>query len=103
VRFTAPQATGTADGAGHSYSVAAGGPQHTHGCLDSVRAQPVVKRAGEAMAVRLRAGAQPGHWCPGSYHGTVSEVIRPVCAAGTACPQYVVLRPLGSFSFRVVR
>jgi hypothetical protein len=88
---------------GRYYTVDATGPAGgSSACGASGERSVTSTRAHARVTVMLSAAGSAHHWCSGTYRGTVEELQRPVCAAGTPCPQYIILlRRLGRFSFRV--
>jgi hypothetical protein len=100
VSFRAPNRADAANGRG--YEVDVSGPSNAAGCVASGSQSVGNVRAHVRVTVMLGATGSPPRWCVGTYHGTVTELQRPVCGPGTPCPQYIVLLgTLGKFSFRV--
>jgi hypothetical protein len=101
--FTAPRATGLGPGTAtrlqSTLSVTASGPRHASDCVAQISRSPTAARNGEMIHVRLAPGS--GEWCRGTYSGSVNETGTPVCRAGVACPQFIMVTPVGSFSFTV--
>jgi hypothetical protein len=99
ISFLAPQSSGSVNGTHRAYEVDATIPT-TPGshCQASFNA-PV----SEALAgVRAKVFVRPSSsWCLGFYAGRIVETVTPVCAAGQACPQYILLRPVGTFKLQV--
>ena len=108
VRFSIPDATGTTGGADIADSVSVSGPSHK-GCIGEadlpVRAAP----AGTAFKVTLNPAHLNGHWCTGTFTGTLVERRTTICPPGPVrqtivCPLYVVApRVLGRFRFTVAQ
>jgi hypothetical protein len=102
VIFTAPDGSGTVHGLYRYYAITATGPDGGGGCLSQTGRNTGAPRAHARVQVKLRPGAQG--WCVGTFHGRVSELERPVCRDGQACPQFIVLvRTIGEFSFTVAQ
>jgi hypothetical protein len=103
VSFRAPNAAEASNG--RSYQVQAlanhNQPAGSH-CLEGLAQGIGDARAHQRVTVNLDPAGSPAGWCPGGYHGTVTEFQRPVCAPTVPCPQYIVfLGTLGKFRFRV--
>jgi hypothetical protein len=91
---------------GRYYEVDASGPAppagSSSGCTASGGQTVVSARARARVTASLSATDYAHGWCPGTYHGTIDELQRPVCSPGAPCPQHIVLlHALGRFSFRV--
>jgi hypothetical protein len=72
------------------------------GCVAGAGARAPAAAAGARVSVRLTAAGARGRWCPGRWTGRIEELETPVCKAGLACPQFIVLRGVvGRFSFTV--
>ena len=103
VSFRAPHATGTfASVQRHDQvSAAVSSRGRGRGCVASIAVRAPDAAAGARVQVVLEPRGQP--WCTGTFQGTVVELQTPVCRRGRACPQYVIARTIGRFSFTVVR
>ena len=101
LKFVAPAATGAGAKSAISYTIGIKGP--AGGRCAGLRSVPVpFAQKGETVAIALGPSTLGGSWCVGAYHARALELQRPVCAAGTACPQYVrVAGVIGSATFRV--
>ncbi|HEY2202120.1 MAG TPA: hypothetical protein VGH56_09530 [Solirubrobacteraceae bacterium] len=101
LKFVAPAATTPGAKSAISYTIGITGPAGGR-CAGS-RSLPVpFAQKGETVAVALGPSTLGGNWCVGAYRARVLELQRPVCAAGTACPQYVrVVAVIGTATFRV--
>lgn len=76
--------------------------QHGSGCVPSFDASAPVGAAGTLIRVVLGPGRIGGHWCTGRWSGRIEELETPVCKAGQACPQFIILRGvIGHFAFKV--
>jgi hypothetical protein len=99
-RFTAPDSSGRHGQTQTGYTLIITGPQR-RGCV-GVRSDqlPAVSR-GELVTVNVNP-ARDGHWCTGSFMARVQELARPVCAAGTMCPQFVrLIATVGEVRFSI--
>ena len=98
VQFTTAYPTGTSGGTIRTIELKASGPASApKGCIDRIAMPVTVTVPGlqrVSMSVRPR-------WCAGTYSGSITETIRPNCQPGVACPQYIALMPIGTFSFLV--
>jgi hypothetical protein len=73
-------------------------------CVGSFGVRAPDAAAGARVRVVLLPRTPRGSaWCVGTFHGRVDELQAPLCGAGLACPQYVIVRPIGRFSFTVTR
>jgi hypothetical protein len=101
LKFVAPAATGAGGRSTISYTIGITGPAGGR-CAGS-RSVPVpFAQKGEAVAVALGPATLGRSWCVGAYRARVLELQRPVCGAGTACPQYVrIVAVIGPATFRV--
>lgn len=98
---TATTTTGTSGGTIRTMMIqASGSARAPSGCTNRVEQGVNVRRVG-AQHVGLSAGSGGAHWCRGTFSGEVQEESRPNCTAGMACPQYIRLQTIGSFSFVV--
>jgi hypothetical protein len=97
--FTAPRPTGAVNGLQSSIAITADGPAGTSGCLATVDRGATATSGGEIIDVTLSPGRRS--WCPGHFHGKVSEEGRPICKPTVPCPQFIELTPIGAFSFVV--
>jgi hypothetical protein len=112
VHFTAHGPTGPSDGSSHYYELTSSGGRGKS-CLHSASMAPTVTRSNQAMAVKLSPAKLGGHWCTGTHSGSVTETVRPACGpivagpAGAevreaiACPQFIMVDRIGTFSFKV--
>jgi hypothetical protein len=110
VHFTAPAAAGDGQGQIHAYTLSASARRATRGCIARVSMAPRPRRAGQAVGVALRPASLGGRWCRTTYSGKVTETIRAACGppigatgmrAAIICPQFVIVRQIGRFAFRV--
>ena len=101
IRFLAPASSGVDGKSSISYTIGVTGP--TGGRCLGTRSIPVPFAAkGEPVSIALGPATLGGGWCVGTYRARALELQRPVCAAGTACPQYVrVVASIGPATFRV--
>ena len=98
VSFRAPDAAGPYGATDRRYSVEATGPVRS-GC-DSSGAR-AVDFAGQGQLVHVKF-VPSGHWCRGTYHGAVDELMSPLCMPVHACPMFVTtIRTVGRFKFKV--
>jgi hypothetical protein len=101
VNFTTTTTTGTTGGTIRTMMIRASGSNHApSGCTNRIEQGVNIRRAG-AQHVGLSAGSSGAHWCRGTFSGVVQEEIRPNCTPGTACPEYIAIETIGSFSFTV--
>jgi hypothetical protein len=99
VTFRAPQSAGRVGAFERRYLVQVSGG--ASGCSSSGATNVTRAKAHHRVTVTLIPDSKG--WCSGTYNGTVNEVQGPVCVAGKACPQFVMLvRRVGRFAFRVV-
>lgn len=97
VSFVAPGQTGPVGD--RRYVIAASGV--SGGGCDSTPAGDAAP-AARARMVHVALVPSGEGWCSGTYHGAVDEIAMPACRARMVCPLYiVVVRRIGSFSFRV--
>jgi hypothetical protein len=102
ISFTAPATSGRTGSTWRTYEAYASGPSR-RGCTSSVSAPVPSARAGKRVYVRLSPGGSAASWCTGRFAGRLEELIRPSCPPREACPAYVVIETLGTFSFEVRR
>src|SRR5690348_1750822 len=82
------------------YRITAGDATHA-GCQSAVGMTAAPTRAGSTVRVVL-APSGSKHWCAGTFHGQVWEVITVACPPREACPAIEPLpHQVGKFSFRV--
>jgi hypothetical protein len=75
---------------------------HGSGCVPSFNASAPVGAARTLIRVVMGPARIGGHWCPGHWTGRIEELETPVCKAGQACPQFIILRGvIGHFAFTV--
>lgn len=101
IRFVAPAASSPSGKSTISYTIGITGPGG--GRCVGTRSIPVPLAAkGETVSIALGPATLGGDWCAGTYHARALETQRPVCASGSACPQYVrVVAVFGPTTFRV--
>jgi hypothetical protein len=100
ISFRAPDRVGTYRRQRRWYEISAAGPNGGGGCDSGAVAQAGHARRHARVYVKLRPG--PGGWCPGAFHGSVTEEQGPVCPPREICPRYVVLvKTVGRFTFQV--
>ena len=76
--------------------------RHGSGCVSSFDASAPVGAAGTLIRVVVGPKRIGGHWCTGNWSGRIEELETPVCKAGQACPQFIILRGvIGHFAFTV--
>jgi hypothetical protein len=101
VQFSTAYRTGTTASEIRAIEVRVSGPRGAaRGCTDSPTV-PVSVRVPGLQRVTLSPGAPRARWCLGTFSGSVEETIRPNCRPGLACPQFIAIEPLGTFSFVV--
>ena len=98
VVFTAPQKSGTFNGATRRYQVSADTGQR-QGCVGEAAKTVGASRAGARVTTTLAPTG--GAWCTGTYRGRIIETIAPRCAPGKACPAVLGVRDVGTYRFRV--
>ena len=100
LHFRAPDQTGRDRGLERYYVVSASGPGGSGSCVGQTAQDPTASHAHARVRVKMSPGT--GGWCPGTFHGTVTEQERPICQYREVCPLFVVLvKTIGRFSFRV--
>ena len=105
VSLKLPAATGLSGGLQRSDSVAVSGPHHS-GCVSSASMTLPSDPAGTTVDARLAPKHFGGHWCMGTFRGTVTETQTVQCGPVEArvCPQIVIApETIGRFRFRVTR
>ena len=101
LKFVAPAATGAGAKSAISYTIGITAPAAGR-CAGSQSVPVPFAEKGQTVSVALGPSTLGGRWCVGAYRARVLELQRPVCAAGTACPQYVrVVGVIGTATFRV--
>ena len=76
--------------------------RHSSGCVSSFDASAPVGGAGTVIRVVVGPARLGGQWCTGRWSGRIEELETPVCKAGQACPQFIILRGvIGHFAFTV--
>ena len=84
----------------NQYRITAADGTHS-GCQASVGSFAAPARAGSTVRVVLSPSGSE-HWCAGTFHGQVWDVISEPCPIGEACQALVpVPRHVGKFTFRV--
>jgi hypothetical protein len=102
VGFRAPSATGVAGSVQRHDVVAGSVAGGRRGCVASFSVRAPDAPTGEMVRTALAPARLGGRWCAGRWSGTVTELQTPVCRAGQACPQIIVLLGVvGRFSFAV--
>ena len=101
ISFRTAQGTGPQGSVQRRDEISATVAVPAHGCVGSVSVRAQAAAAGTLLHVV--ALPHPGRWCLGTFRGQVNELQTPLCGAGQACPQYVLLHPIGRFSFTVTR
>jgi hypothetical protein len=106
LRFSIPDATGSLTGLSRSDSLMINGPSRT-GCVGAADVPLRAAAAHHTFDITLNPTLPDGHWCTGTFRGTLTEESEPICAPGPVqpqimCPEYV-LAPLvlGRFRFTV--
>jgi hypothetical protein len=101
--FTAPASSGVQGRTALSYSLSVAGPARA-GCV-AVRSAPVAAVvSGHRSTTTLGPAQLAGRWCAGTYTAKVAELVRPVCATGEACPQFIrLVAIIGPVRFTVTR
>ena len=100
VRFVAPARTGSYGGFVHRLSMSVTATSKRGRCLAGAADEVVVGRAPARVTVTISPGT--GHrWCLGTFRGQIDELRTPVCPPRELCPAFVVVSPIGRFSFRV--
>jgi hypothetical protein len=101
--FTAPASSGVQGRTALSYALSVAGPARA-GCV-GVRSAPVAAVvSGHRSTTTLGPGQLGGRWCAGTYAAKVAELVRPVCASGEVCPQFIrLVAILGPVRFTVAR
>lgn len=95
VTFRAPDGVGRN---GDLYDVHVSGPSR-RGCGGGGGVGVTSARAGQLVHAKL--GPEGGRWCRGTFQGVVDEA-REECTGDRLCPPLlVVLRTVGTFTFRV--
>jgi hypothetical protein len=101
LRFVAPASAGADGYSTISYTLGITGPAGG-GCVGSHSVPVPLATKGAPVSVGLGPATLGVSWCPGTYRARVLELQRPVCAAGSACPQYIrVVGVVGTATFRV--
>ena len=101
VSFTAPARTGRSGGVRSIDVVAVSGPAAARGCLAADQVSVAAARSGQQLTATLDPATRHSRWCAGRYAGRVEVTSRPVCRPGTMCPQFISVRPIGTFRFVV--
>jgi hypothetical protein len=107
VSFRSPAQTGRVGSMQRSERVAIQGTHHP-GCVGS--GQMAVPAAAAQQVVNLSltpshmSPGSAGTWCTGTFHGTVTQSVRFMCAPPDLCP-LLEIRPqtIARFSFKVKR
>jgi hypothetical protein len=101
--FTAPASSGVQGRTALSYALSVAGPARA-GCV-GVRSAPVAAVvSGHRSTTALGPAQLGGRWCAGTYTAKVAELVRPVCATGEACPQFIrLVAIIGPVRFTVTR
>lgn len=100
VSFTAPRETGGSGLTAGRYTITVSA-RSARGCTSSRAVAVPATHSGEHVHVTI-APQQPSRvWCAGSYAGVLNETIRPVCTFREICPDFIIIRTAGRFSFRV--
>lgn len=104
VSFHAPHRTGALGSIQRHDELTGTIAQPAHGCIASFSVRAPDAGAGAQVRVVLLPGARSGSaWCLGTFRGRVDELQAALCRRGQACPQYVIARAIGRFSFTVTR
>jgi hypothetical protein len=103
VSFVAPESSGAVDSTDRIFAVSASKTAATEltpvsACDASFAASAFKTYANTRVSVSFKPN---GSWCVGTYTGRIVETIRPICLPGQACPQYIALRPIGTFKLTV--
>jgi hypothetical protein len=99
VSFKAP-ASSEPSSTSSRYQLRVSGPTRK-GCESSVTHPLSSVHAGQQVHVTLAPGAPAHVWCQGKFSGQLQEIVVPVCSPARACPQFIAIVTVGSFSFRV--
>ncbi len=106
LRFTIPDATGITGDVDVADELLVAGHGHA-GCLGSAEVPLRSAPAGTAFRVTLNPQHLNGHWCPGTFTGSLVERRTTICPPGPVqaqivCPLYVLApRVIGRFRFTV--
>ena len=102
VSFRAPQRSGLVGGSERRCVLSASGPQTNRGCLANAGTELSSSSVHARVTKALDPSRLGGHWCVGTFKGEIDELEQPVCKAGQACLEYVLLLgSVGRFRFDV--
>jgi hypothetical protein len=108
LRFSIPDATGSMTGLTRSDSIVITGPSRK-GCVGAAGVPLRAAAAHHTFNITLNPTHLDGHWCTGTFRGTLLEESATVCGPGPVqhkimCPDYIVApRVLGRFKFTVTQ
>jgi hypothetical protein len=109
VSFIAPNNSGASNGQHSNYDISAStnatgspGPvlisQTSSSCDHGFGSSSFKTTANKRVSLSFHP---QGSWCVGVYTGKITETETPICKPGRACPQYILLRDIGTFKFKV--
>jgi hypothetical protein len=103
LEFSVPNGSGVNGSLRNEYRVSASNSTHVRGCVRSGTWGVPPAKPHARVRVTLNPTALGGKWCLGMFHGTVVDILTPVCRPGTECPLFIALLHVGHFVFQVGR
>jgi len=102
ISFRTPDRTGLHGALARHDELMGAVARHGSGCVSGFDIRAPDGAAGALIRVALGPRRIGGRWCTGRWSGRIEELETPVCAPGSACPQFIILRGvIGHFTITV--
>ena len=103
LRFVVANGSGVNGSMRNEYVVRATDSDQGQGCVVGGSWSVPPAKPHTRVRVILNPEKLGGKWCAGTFHGTVEDILTPVCRPRVECPQFIALLRVGHFTFRVGR